>query len=452
MSRLKKKENTSQEYRGEREGILKRFRESVVFISVDGKTRKDPNKTINFDLSQPILDVEWDVELAKELVSRRIFDSRLNSRNKIDQSGVWRFREIVHPLLNDDEIITRPEGRTNLYSHKRLSEYTGVKNVQVKAEGENPTSSFKDRGITVIISEARRLGMDTVACASTGNTSAAVPAYASMCGMKSLDFIPEGNIAFGKLAQAMAYGAKVLQVKGNFDEALTLVRIVCREFGIYLANSVNPWRIEGQKTISLDILQQLSWETPDWIVLPGGGLGNTAAQCKGLIELFELGIIDKIPRVASIQAHGANPFYSMRCKGSNTLVPVQSPETIATAIRIGNPASWQRVMKVFERVKGVCEEVTDQEIMDGKAIVDGCGIGCEPASAASVAGLKKLKEKGIIKEDESAVCILTGNILKDPNATVNYHKGELGGIAPLFANEPKVVEANLEAIKRELKI
>jgi len=310
----------------------------------------------------------------------------------------------------------------------------------MKHEGENPTGSFKDRGMTVAVSEARRLGASTVACASTGNTSASMAAYAAQSGLNGVVFVPEGEIAYGKLSQALAYGAKVIQVRGNFDDAMRLVEEVSSEIGYYLLNSLNPWRVEGQKTIIFELLQQRGWITPDWIVVPGGNLGNTSAFGKAIKELLELRLIDRAPRIAVIQAEGANPLYRLWSSKGDQLEPVEKPHTVASAIKIGAPVSWEKALKAVAYTVGVVEQVSDDEIMDAKAIVDRSGVGCEPASAASVAGAKKLVERGIISRGESVVCILTGNLLKDPETTVNYHLGKLKGIKPRASNKPIVLD------------
>ena len=311
-----------------------------------------------------------------------------------------------------------------MYDAGRAGEYTGLKNFLLKHEGENPTGSFKDRGMTSGISMAKMLGAKTVACASTGNTSASMASYAAKGGHKAVIFIPSGKIAYGKLAQALAYGGQTLQIDGNFDDAMSLVQEVCRELNIYLLNSINPFRIEGQKAILFEILQQLDWNVPDWFIIPGGNLGNNTALSKGLMELYELGIINKIPRMAVIQAEGANPLYRM-WKNNTSYKAVKDPDTIATAIKIGNPVSWGKSMRGIKWMNGVVEQVSEQEIMDAKAMVDASGIGAEPASCCTVAGAKKLVDSGVISPEASAVGILTGNLLKDPDAIINYHLGKL---------------------------
>jgi threonine synthase len=276
--------------------------------------------------------------------------------------------------------------------------------------------------------------------------------YAAISAMKSIIFIPEGKIAYGKLAQALAFNGITLQISGNFDDAMQLVQDVCRELNIYLLNSINPFRIEGQKAIGFETLQQLDWNVPDWFVIPGGNLGNNSALSKGLQELYELGIINKIPRIAVIQAAGANPLYTM-WKNSSEYKPVIDPDTIATAIKIGNPISWEKALRGLTWSNGVVEEVTEQEIMDAKAMVDAAGIGAEPASCCSVAGAKKLVDAGIIGPDETVVGILTGNILKDPDAVIGYHKDELGnmGIKGTFANAPQLISPSVAAVRTAIE-
>jgi threonine synthase len=371
---------------------------------------------------------------------RHVVDSRLCPMGVPYSSGVWRFKELIHPGIAANMIVTRPEGNTNVYHRKSVSDYAGVAKLGMKHEGENPTGSFKDRGMTVAVSEAVRQGAKAVACASTGNTSASMAAYAAQAGLRGVVFIPEGEISYGKLSQAMAYGSKVVQVPGSFDDAMRIVQEASAELGLYLLNSINPWRIEGQKTIIFELLHQRGWEPPDWIVVPAGNLGNTSAFGKALSELAELGWIEKVPRIASIQAEGASPFYKMWKSGAQSLESVK-PETVATAIKIGNPVSWEKAIRVIRETDGVVDFVSDSEIMEAKAVVDASGVGCEPASAASVAGVRKLAAKGVIKADEDVICILTGNLLKDSDATIGYHTGKLKGVTAKCPNAPTRLEA-----------
>jgi threonine synthase len=347
-----------------------------------------------------LLSVERDT-----ILDRDSFDDRRSSRAAIDQSGVWRFREAV---LNLDRVITHPEGGTRLYERNGLF---------YKHEGENPTGSFKDRGMTVAVTQAVRVGARAVACASTGNTSASLAAYAAQAGLRAIVFVPAGKVAGGKLAQTLAYGATCLQVRGDFDAAMRLVRDACDKLGIYLVNSINPFRIEGQKTIIWELLQDLRWEAPDWIVVPAGNLGNTSAFGKALREAFEHKWIDRMPRLASIQAEGANPFFRSYEESFATRHRIQA-ETIASAIRIGDPVSHDKAVDAIRLTNGVVEQVTDAEIMAAKREIDGMGIGCEPASAATLAGVKKLRAAGVMKDGERIVCVLTGNILKDSDANM----------------------------------
>ena len=396
-----------------------------------------------------LLDVARDLEELREHVSRDKFDARLGGRSLADASGVWRFRELILPVP-EEAIVSRPEGNTPQYRHPRLSKWTGLDDLAVKHEGENPPGSFKDRGMTVGVTQAKQLGARAVACASTGNTSASLASYGAMAGLPVVIFVPEGKIAFGKLSQALAYGAKTLQVKGDFDDAMRLVQDVCRELDIYLLNSINPFRVEGQKAIVVEMLQQRDWQPPDWIVLPAGNLGNTSAFGKALVEAHQLGLISRVPRLAAVQAQGANPFYTSFLGGFAQRTRVHA-ETIATAIKIGDPVSFKRAVRAVEWTNGIVTQVSDQDIMDAKAQVDAAGIGCEPASASSVAGIKKLVREGIIKPGESAVAILTGHLLKDPGATVDYHLNQLGGITPVYANAPVVIEPTVEAVRCALE-
>ncbi|MCB9530850.1 MAG: threonine synthase [Myxococcales bacterium] len=379
---------------------------------------------------------------------RELFDGRLASKAPIDRSGVWRFRELVLPVAQA-HIVTKPEGNTNLYDAPSVAAWVGVGALRLKHEGENPSGSFKDRGMTAGVTMARLHGMRVVACASTGNTSASMAAYAAQASMGAVVFIPDGKIAFGKLSQALAYGAKTIQIRGDFDAAMRLVEEVCDAEGIYLVNSINPFRVEGQKAIGLELMQDLDWNVPDWIVLPGGNLGNSAALWKGLSEAHAAGLIDRVPRIAVVQAAGANPLVRAWTTGA-PLEPVAA-ETLATAIRIGNPVSWKKSLRGVVASGGVVTDVTDQEIVDAKAIVDRAGIAAEPASCATVAGLKKLVSAGVIAPDATVCGVLTGHVLKDPGTVVDYHRGELPGILSTYANPPVVCDADLPSVLAALR-
>ncbi|MEP6730547.1 MAG: threonine synthase [bacterium] len=347
---------------------------------------------------------------------RTLFDTRAamigTSTSALERSGVWRFREIVLGAT-DAEIVSHPEGNTPLLARDAVAQFAGVDSLFMKHEGHNPTGSFKDRGMTAALTQARRIGARAVACASTGNTSASLSAYASQAGIPSFVFVPEGNVSAGKLAQTIAYGARTLQIRGDFDVCLTLAREASDKLGVYLVNSVNPFRIEGQKTIVLEMLQQLGWDSPDWIALPAGNLGNTSAFGKALAEAFSFGLIDKVPRLLAVQAAGAAPFAQAFAQNFETRIKVNA-QTRATAIKIGDPASWDRAVRAIAATEGVVESVTDEEIFAAKAVIDRCGVGCEPASAASVAGVRALTARGVIKRGERVVAVLTGHLLKDP--------------------------------------
>ena len=330
-----------------------------------------------------------------------------------DGSGVWRFAEVVQPVVDARDIVSHPEGRTPLLSRAALAAWCGIDRIVIKHEGHNPTGSFKDRGMTVAVTQARRIGARAVACASTGNTSASLADYAAQASLTALVFMPHGKVAPGKLAQASAYGARVVTVEGDFDDALRLARSASMELDVYLVNSVNPFRIEGQKTIILDILQQLRWDAPDWIVFPAGNLGNASAFGKALREAHEWGLIDRIPRLAAIQASGAAPFAASYRRGFDRLIPVHAA-TIATAIQIGDPASYARAVRAISETHGVATDVSDAEILEAKGAIDGAGVGCEPASAAALAGVRKLAAEGTIGRSDRVVAILTGHLLKDP--------------------------------------
>jgi threonine synthase len=360
---------------------------------------------------------------------RQCFDERLSSLDALDRSGVWRFRELLLPLPGVAP-ITRPEGQTNLYpagraqqshGHGHVGEFTGLDRLWLKHEGENPTGSFKDRGMTVGVSVARWLGAGAVACASTGNTSASMAAYAAQAGLRAIVLLPEGKVAAGKLSQAIAYGAEIRQVAGDFDRAMADVERMCLDEGIYLLNSLNPFRILGQQSLAFELLQQFAWSVPDWIVLPAGNLGNTSALGIGLLRARQLGLIDRLPRIASVQATGANPFYQSYLDSFTSLHPVKA-QTIATAINIGDPVSYLRAKSVIQATNGLVAQVTDEEILQAKAVIDRVGIGCEPASAASVAGVRQLVSRGVIQSTERVVAVLTGNLLKDPDAIMLSHQ------------------------------
>jgi threonine synthase len=384
---------------------------------------------------------------------REHFDARLTPARGVHgagpgDSGVWRFRELVMPGTTDAEIVTQCEGNTPLLARHRVAAYVGVDDLLIKHEGHNPTGSFKDRGMTVAITQAKRINATAVACASTGNTSSALASYASLAGIKGLVLVPKGKVALGKLSQTIAYGARTLLVRGDFDDCLKLARDAAEHLGVYLANSINPWRLEGQKTIIFDLLQQLRWQSPDWLVLPAGNLGNTAAFGAALREAVRLGLIDRAPRLACVQASGSAPFAASFRDNFATRHIVRA-ETIATAIRIGDPASYDRAVRAIRDTDGVVLSVTDDEILEAKAVIDGSGVGCEPASAASVAGARALVQSGVIRSGDRVVVLLTGHMLKDPEIMLAYHMSTEP--TPTFANRSIEIDATLQDMERVLR-
>jgi len=355
---------------------------------------------------------------------RYLWQERRTSSLAIDQSGVWRFRDLF-PIVDDDKVITLREGNTPLYELPKSAAALGMNWLLAKHQGMNPTGSFKDTGMTAALSVAVSRGFEWVACASTGNTSAAMAAYAARAGLRSMVLIPEGKIAWGKLSQSMDYGSTTIQLRSDFDGCVRVLTEIVNRAPVYLLNSVNPYRLEGQKTPAFEILEQTDWQVPHHIIVPGGNLANCSALGKGFAEMKHLGFINRVPKISIIQAEGANPLYTaMKENGGTSLTPVTA-DTRATAIRIGNPASWRKAVRILKANGGWCEQVNELEIALAKAEIGAEGIGCEPASAVTLAGLKKLVADGRVGREETAVLLLTGHTLKDPEYTINYHRGQL---------------------------
>ena len=388
-----------------------------------------------------------------------LWRERKSSLAPADTSGVWRFRELLPNLKPGCDPITLREGNTALYDLPRCARAAGVRALQAKHQGMNPTASFKDTGMTTAASFARQKGFRWVACASTGNTSASMAAYAARGGMRSLVLIPDGKISWGKLSQSLDYGAVTCQLRTDFDGCVKVLNELVKRRPIYLLNSVNPYRLEGQKTAAIELLEQLNWQSPDHLIVPGGNLGNSSALGKALLEMKDLGLISGLPKLSVIQAEGANPFYrSVREHGGKTLIPTAA-DTLATAIRIGNPASWKKALRVIETTQGMVEQVSEVEIALAKAEIGSDGVGCEPASAVTLAGLKKLVQQGFVQPDETTVLILTGHVLKDPEFTLKFHRGDLftgtpqeKDTAPLVPQQraPFVLDATVDAVLKTL--
>jgi len=378
-----------------------------------------------------LLEIKYDYDKINEEISK-------NSWQNIPLS-VWRYRDFM-PVKDFSKIVSLHEGGTGFHHSRHLSKILGIRQLYIKNEGENPTGSFKDRGMTVGVTKAVELGVKSVICASTGNTSASLAAYAARAGLECTVLIPSGKIAYGKLSQAMIYGAKVIQVQGNFDESLDIVLKLSEKYeSIYLLNSINPFRIEGQKSLGYEICDQLNQKTPDRIIVPVGNAGNISAIWKGLKEFHKLGLLHELPKMTGIQAAGSAPIVQAIKKGSDTIVPVDSPETVATAIRIGAPVSWKKALRAIRESNGTAEMVTDEEILDAqKLLAQKEGLFVEPASASSIAGLKKLIQLGVIDKDEHVVCVTTGHGLKDPDTAIKLSK------------KPIEVKAQIEAIEEVL--
>jgi threonine synthase len=367
---------------------------------------------------------------------KQVWHERRGSPLPENSSGVWRFRELL-PQVPREHIVTMSEGNTPLIRLKKAARALHLPNLLAKHQGLNPSGSFKDTGISAAITMAKAEGFTWVCCASTGNTSASVAAYAARAEMKSMVLLPAGQVAAGKLAQALEYGAHVLQLRTDFDGCLKVLHEVLRRFPAYLLNSLNPYRLEGQKTVAFELMEQLDWKVPDHVIVPGGNLGNGSALGKGFMELRDLGFVTTMPKISIIQAAGANPLArTMKENGGRELIRVNA-ETRATAIRIGNPASWRKAVSVLKNTGGACEEASEAEIAQAKAELGAEGIGCEPASAATLAGLKKLAATGFVKPDETTVLILTGHMLKD----TDYMKQAPGQslLGPMEADSDTVI-------------
>lgn len=430
-----------------------------------------------------LLDVSYDWNAAAIPSSLSEFESKWSNRHDpLCYSGVWRFRELL-PFAPSEKIVTVGEGQTLLQQTDPVGAFVGLDagNLFLQYEGMNPSGSFKDNGMTAAFTHAHMTGASQAACASTGNTSASLAMYCAVSRlMKAVIFIGSGKIAYGKLSQALEYGALTVAINGDFDDAMLRVKEVCSQLGIYLVNSINPFRLEGQKTIMLRVLESLQWQVPDWIVVPGGNLGNSSSFGKAFMELKHLGLIDRVPRLAIINAAGANTLSQLYEEsgvrwndGEIDKTPVEQyydamqadgrkASTIASAIEINRPVNFEKCLRALDVCDGVVREISDQDILDAKAQVGAGGIGCEPASAASVAGAKLLREQGIIAPSDRVVCILTGHQLKDPTATVAYHTtdqekfnevlGSRGVQRASYANRAVSVPNDLNEIVRAIQL
>lgn len=449
-----------------------------------------------------LLDVEVGREGLKSAdVLRDVWRARLSSFDARDRSGVWRFRELL-PFADEARAVTLGEGNTPLYDAPRSADYCKLDALLLKHQGCNPTGSFKDTGMTTAVTQALVLGARAVVCASTGNTAASLAAYAARARLPCAILVPRGQVSRAKLAQSLDYGARVLELEGNFDDAMRAVRELAEDGSVYLVNSINPFRIEGQKTVAFELAEQLAWRVPDHVVVPGGNLGNSSALGKGFKELLDLGLIKRLPRLSVVQAEGAAPFARMFARGGDgapatrdaeraapdealsysdealfdvetlsadeatedSFRAVEGPRTLATAIKIGAPVSWKKALRAVRWTGGRVLSVSEQEIADARAVVGRDGVGCEPASATTVAGIRRLVAGGFVKRGETVVAVLTGHVLKDADYVINYHSGTLRThehspegkdeerrIEGTFANSPVRVRATKEAILEQLE-
>jgi threonine synthase len=430
-----------------------------------------------------LLDVAYDWDKARPPSSLKYFEQMWSRRNEpLRLSGIYRFHELL-PFATPDSVVTVGEGQTLLQQADGVGQFVGMKpgRLYLQYEGLNPSGSFKDNGMSAAFTHARAIGAKRAACASTGNTSASLALYCAATRlMKAVIFIGSGKISYGKLSQALDYGALTIQIAGDFDDAMARVQEVSRDLGLYLVNSVNPFRLEGQKTIMFRVLEALRWEVPDWIVVPGGNLGNSSAFGKAFAELKQLGLVDRLPRLAVINASGADTLYELfeqrglRWNDGKRDMAIanhyfteldqlgRKASTIASAIEINRPVNLRKCLRALADMDGVVRQVSDQEILDSKAKIAAGGFGCEPASAASVAGAKLLCEEGVIGADERVVCILTGHQLKDPTATVAYHTtdqeqfnkvlGSRGVKRASFANRAVAVPNDLGEIIKAIQL
>jgi threonine synthase len=422
------------------------------------------------------LEIECGLETVPDqhsLVSK--WQSRATSRDERDRSGVWRYREVL-PFDANAPVVTLYEGNTPLYDAPRCAKYAGLAALAMKHQGCNPTGSFKDTGMTAAVTQGKILGARALVCASTGNTAASLAAYAARANLRCVVLLPEGQVSAAKLAQSMDYGASILEVAGNFDDCMRLTQELADVSWIYIANSINPFRIEGQKTVAYELMMQLDWQVPDHVVVPGGNMGNSSALGKGFEEMKRMGLIARVPKLSIIQAAGAAPLAHLFSKMTKTaddsksalqeIENIADPRTLATAIKIGAPVSWKKALRAVIQSGGSVISVSESELADAKAVIGLEGIGCEPASAATVAGIKKLAATGAIGKNESVIAVLTGHVLKDPDYVSRYHRGSLSlasdkkaghaGEAPeliagSFPNEPIRVAATKDAIVKILQ-
>jgi threonine synthase len=403
-----------------------------------------------------LLEVAHDLDLLRQRGPRewmKLFDERYKRTIWPYGSGVWGKKEWVAPHVEPENVVSLDEGGTNLFWAERYGRELGLDEVWVKQCGNEHTGSFKDLGMTVLVSSVKQMiaqgtEIRAVACASTGDTSAALAAYCAVAGIPAVVILPRDKVSMPQLVQPLANGAQVLSLETDFDGCMAMVQRLALEPGIYLANSMNSLRVEGQKTISIEIVQQFDWEVPDWIIIPAGNLGNTAALGAGFLMMRDLGLIDRLPRIVAAQVARANPLYRSYQRGFDRLEPVTAQPTLATAIQIGNPVSYDKAVRVLRQFDGIVEQATEDELAQAGARADRGGLFTDPHTGVALAVLEKLAARGEIKRNERTVVISTANGLKFPEFKVRYHEGQLAGIGDKYANRPVVLDPDYDAIRR----
>lgn len=429
------------------------------FAAHDNPDERYPlTDVVYYSKSGGLLEVAHDMDALRQRTPaewKSLFESRWMHTSWPYGSGVWGKKEWVCPTVADENVVSMFEGGTNLFWAERLGREIGAENLWMKLCGNSHTGSFKDLGMTVLVSVVRQMIADgkpirAVACASTGDTSAALACYGAAAGIPTIVFLPKGKVSIAQLVQPIAHGALVLSLDTDFDGCMRIVREITADESIYLANSLNSLRIEGQKTVGIEIVQQFDWKVPDWMVIPGGNLGNTAALGKGLMMMYELGMIDHLPRIICAQAHNANPLYQAYLKGFDTYEPMVARPTAATAIQIGDPVSIYRAIRVLKQFDGIVEEATEQELADASARADKTGLYVCPHTGVALAAAIKLIDRGVIKKTDSVTIISTAHGLKFSDFKVDYHKQTLRDVVSHYANPPVEVEANIDSVRRVL--
>ena len=434
---------------------------SCWYQNINDENKKYPIEEILYRCPETgdLLEVVHDIDALKSYPPeywKDKFDSRYRKQSWPYGSGVWGKKEWVVPFIEDKNIVSMYEGGTNLFWAERYGKQIGVEDLWIKMCGNSHTGSFKDLGMTVLVSCVKQLidnGKDikAVACASTGDTSAALSAYCAAAGLKSIVFLPKNKVSVAQLVQPLANGATVLSIDSDFDGCMKIVQEVCKKNNIYLANSINSLRIEGQKTISIELCQQFNWEIPDWIIIPGGNLGNISALGKGFLMLKEIGLINKLPRLVCAQAENANPLYLSFLKDFNSFEPVVAKTTLANAIQIGDPVSIEKAIKILKTFDGIVEQSSEDELASSTAKVDLTGTFNCPHTGVAISAFEKLVKKNIIKSDEKVVIISTAHGLKFVDSKINYHMENLKGISNTFSNLPIEVDNSFDKVMKVLE-